>query len=268
MGPLYKFGWFDFAYSLQLAGLIGFCFGLLLERAGFGNPKKLVAVFYARDFAVLKVMFTAIVVCILGLLYFSIFGWIDLGQVYLLPTFIWPQIVGGFILGVGFVMGGYCPTTSVVATVSGKLDGLIFLVGMVLGSFVFAEVFPLIEGFYGSGDMGAVRLSDILEINSGLIALLAGLLAIGAYWFVEKVERKLGDPQSLPVGSGRVKTFGALLVVALGLILAVVNPDRIVAERRSKEVKMEQKAKEMEEAAPSSQKKEPGSSFKILEDEG
>jgi len=107
MGPLYKFGWFDFTYSLQLAGLIGVLFGFLLERAGFGNARKLVATFYLRDFAVLKVMFTAIVVCILGLLFFSVFGWIDLSKVYLLPTYIWPQIVGGFVLGMGFVIGGY-----------------------------------------------------------------------------------------------------------------------------------------------------------------
>ena len=106
MGPLYKLGWFDFAYSLQIAGLVGFLFGFVLERAGFGDARKLTAIFYLRDFAVLKVMFTAIVVCVLGLLYFSLFGWIDLSQVYILPTYIWPQIAGGLILGVGFVMGG------------------------------------------------------------------------------------------------------------------------------------------------------------------
>ena len=145
MGPLYKFGWFDFSYSLQLAGLIGFCFGFVLERAGFGDPRKLTAIFYLRDFAVLKVMFTAIVVCMLGLLYLSVFGWMDLGRVHLLPTYLWPQIIGGLALGVGFVMGGYCPTTSVVATVSGRLDGFIFILGMVLGSFIFAELFPMIK---------------------------------------------------------------------------------------------------------------------------
>ena len=69
MGPLYKLGWFDFAYSLQMAARIGFLFGFVLERAGFGNARKLTAIFYLRDFAVLKVMFTAIVVCLLGLLY-------------------------------------------------------------------------------------------------------------------------------------------------------------------------------------------------------
>jgi len=267
MGPLYKFGWFDFAYSLQLAGLIGFMFGFLLERAGFGDARKLVAIFYLRDFAVLKVMFTAIIVCMLGLLFFSVFGWIDLSKVYLLPTYIWPQIVGGFVLGMGFVIGGYCPTTSVVSAVSGKLDGLIFLVGMILGSIIFAELFPVLEKFYSSGSMGAVRLSDVLKINSGLIALLVCLMAVGAYWLVEKVENKFGDPETLPVGSGKVKRWAAALLVALGLVLAVVNPDRIITKKIPAAMEKKPKTEAVQKASPKSS--EPESSGAVIhEDEG
>jgi len=267
MGPLYKFDWFDFAFGLQLAVLIGFCFGFVLERAGFGNPRKLAAIFYLRDFTVLKVMFTAIVVCMLGLLYFSVFGWIDLGRVYLLPTYIWPQIVGGLILGVGFVMGGYCPTTSIVATVSGKLDGLIFIVGMLFGSFIFAEIFPFLESFYSAGDMGAVRVSDVLKLNSGIVALLICLMAVGAYWFVEKVEEKFGDKATLPGGSRRVKRSAAALLILLGLILAIVNPDRIAAERPSLQVQPQNKVEEIQKPALES-KKPSSSDFKIVDDEG
>jgi uncharacterized membrane protein YedE/YeeE len=266
MGPLYKFGWFDFAYSLQLAGLIGFCFGLLLERAGFGNPKKLVAVFYLRDFAVLKVMFTAIVVCIVGLLYFSVFGWIDLGKVYLLPTFWWPQMVAGFILGVGFVVGGYCPTTSVVATVSGRLDGLIFVGGMILGSLIFAELFPLLEGFYNAGSMGEVRLSDVLGLQSGLIALFVCLMAVCVYWFVERVESRFGDAEVLPVGSGKAKRWWAALLVLLGLLLAILNPDQIARKRPESGVTSPPAVQEMKQAPP--KPKAPATEFKIGKDEG
>ena len=163
MGPLYKFGRFDFVYGLQLAGFIGFMFGFVLERAGFGNPRKLTAIFYLRDFAVLKVMFTAIVVCILGLFYFSLFGWINLGRVYLLPTFIWPQIVGGLVLGIGFVMGGYCPTTSVVATVSGKMDGLIFIVGMMIGAVFFADKQLMVGNRFDAQEFQVPGIVEILE---------------------------------------------------------------------------------------------------------
>ena len=266
MGPLYKFGWFGFMYSLQMAVLIGFLFGFVLERSGFGNPRKLVAVFYLRDFAVLKVMFTAIVVCLVGLLYFSVLGWIDLSRVYLLPTYIWPQIVGGLILGVGFVMGGYCPTTSVVATVSGKLDGLIFVVGMIIGSVVFAELFPLFQGFYKSGSMGAVRLSDVLHIPHGIIALLVCVMAVVIYWLVEKIENRFGDKAVLPPASPRIKRTAAAVLVALGIVLAIINPERITVKQSAPSI-----SEEEEETAPAkSPKKKEGSSttFTIIQDEG
>jgi uncharacterized membrane protein YedE/YeeE len=267
MGPLYKFGWFDSAYSLQLAALIGFFFGFVLERAGFGNPRKLTAIFYLRDFAVLKVMFTAIVVCILGLLYFSIFGWIDLSRVHILPTYIWPQIVGGLLLGVGFLVGGYCPTTSVVATASGKLDGVIFILGMVFGSLIFALVFPLIQGFYSSGHMGAVRLPDILKINSGIIAFLVCLMAVGAFWMAEKTEEKFGDKATLPVASAKIKRTGATLLVLLGLILAVINPDRPVFSKSSVPVISTEEAEQVEPSVPKAGAPSPNQ-FKIVDDEG
>ncbi len=282
MGPLYKFGWFDYAYALQLAVLIGFLFGFVLERAGFGNARKLTAIFYLRDFAVLKVMFTAIVVCMLGLLYFSVFGWIDLGRVYLLQTNIWPQIVAGLLLGVGFVMGGYCPTTSVVATVSGKLDGLVFLGGMVIGSVIFAELFPLLAGFYEAGAMGAVTLSDVLGIHSGIVALGACLMAVGAFWLGESLEGRFGDPARLPGGSRRMKLGGAALLVGLGLILAVVNPDRFVSSRPEAQPEAESveatprpesaPAAGSDAAAPVPRPAEPPApapgGFRILHDEG
>jgi len=268
MGPLYKFGWFDFAYSLQIAGLIGFVFGFVLERAGFGNARKLTAIFYLRDFAVLKVMFTAIVVCMLGLLYFSVFGWIDLSRVHILPTYVWPQIVGGFVLGVGFVMGGYCPTTSVVATVSGKLDGLIFIGGMILGSFFFAELFPLLKGFYNAGSMGSVRLSDVLHIHSGLIAFFVCIMAVGAYWLVERVEQHFGDTETLPQGSKGVKRTAAAVLILLGLILAIVNPDQMAAKRTTVSPDASvKKIERMETGAPKTEKPA-ASRFEIVQDEG
>jgi uncharacterized membrane protein YedE/YeeE len=262
MGPLFKYGWFDFSYSLQLAVLIGFCFGVVLERAGFGNPRKLAAIFYLRDFAVLKVMFTAIVVCMLGLMYFSLFGWLDMEKVYILPTFLWPQIVGGLALGVGFIMGGYCPTTSVVATVSGKIDALVFLAGMALGAVIFGELFPALQGFYNAGNMGVVRLNEFLGLQSGMIALLVCLMAVGAFWFVEKIERKFGDPETLPLGGSGFKKAGAAALVILALILAIINPDRNTGSRKAPAPQTAGSVEEKPSTAPSPE------GFKIIHDEG
>ncbi len=234
MGPLYKFGFFGHFSSLMVALVLGFWFGFLLERAGFGNPKKLTNMFYFKDFAVLKVMFTTVVVAMLGLLYFSLFGWIDFSKVYILPTFLWPHIVGGLLLGIGFIMGGYCPTTSIVATVSGKLDGLVFIFGMMFGVFAFAEIFTAITGYYNSGAMGVVRLPQILHLPSGVIAFLVCLIAIGAFWAGEKAEKKFQDFEPEGAPTKRFKVTGAIILVILGLVLMIANPDKAMTKDQEK----------------------------------
>lgn len=107
IAPLYKYGFFGELTSFFLALLIGIAFGYLLEKAGFGSAKKLVSQFYFEDFTVLKVMFTAIVVNMVGLLYLGWIGWLDLSKIYITTTYLWPQLTGGLILGVGFAVGGY-----------------------------------------------------------------------------------------------------------------------------------------------------------------
>lgn len=98
---------FSLATYLAVAVLLGFFFGFFLERAGFSSAKKLTAQFYFKDFAVLKVMFTAIVVAMLGIAYLATAGWLDMSQVYVPLTFLWPQVAGGLLLGTGFIIGGY-----------------------------------------------------------------------------------------------------------------------------------------------------------------
>jgi uncharacterized protein len=92
---------------LAISLLLGFFFGFFLERAGFSSAKKLTAQFYFKDFAVLKVMFTAIVVTMLGVAYLATDGWLDMSQLYVPLTYLWPQITGGLLLGAGFILGGY-----------------------------------------------------------------------------------------------------------------------------------------------------------------
>ena len=113
--PFFKYGLFGDETSLVVAFAIGIGFGFFLERAGFGSARKLVSQFYLNDLAVFKVMFTAIVTAMLGVTYLAWAGVLDLSLVYLVPTYWIPQVAGGLLLGVGFVVGGYCPGTSVAA---------------------------------------------------------------------------------------------------------------------------------------------------------
>ena len=46
------------AFALSL--LVGVAFGFVLEQAGFGSSRRLAGIFYLRDMAVLKVMFSGL----------------------------------------------------------------------------------------------------------------------------------------------------------------------------------------------------------------
>jgi hypothetical protein len=198
MAPLFKYGLFTTEASLIFAFLIGIGFGFFLERAGFGSARKLVAQFYLNDLTVFKVMFTAIVTAMLGVTYLSWAGLLDLSLVYLVPTYLAPQIVGGLVLGVGFVVGGYCPGTALVATATGRLDGLFYGLGLYAGTVLFAEVYPLVKAFHSATPMGQVTIPRYFDLPYGVVVFAVVLVALvgfaGAGWVEKKVASTGGQP--------------------------------------------------------------------------
>ena len=188
--PFFKFGAFGDETSLVIAFAIGIGFGFFLERAGFGSARKLTSQFYLDDLAVFKVMFTAIVTAMLGIFYLSWLGIMDLSLVDLVPTHLGPQIVGGLVLGFGFVVGGYCPGTSLVAAVTGRIDGLVFVLGVMAGILGFGEAFPLLRRFYESGNLGTLTLPQAFHLPYGLVVLLVVLMALGGFLGAGWVERR------------------------------------------------------------------------------
>ena len=200
MGPLSVNEIISENTNLFLAFIIGIGFGFALERGGFGNARILAAQFYFSNMRVLKVMFTAIITAMLGLFYFSWLGWLDLSLVYIGNTYILPQTLGGLLLGVGFVIGGYCPGTSVVSASTGRTDGMIYLLGIFFGVFLFGEIFPWIENFYNSTNMGRVTLPDFLGLSHGMVVFLVVAMALGAFAAAEWCEKAMakkygGDAQ-------------------------------------------------------------------------
>jgi hypothetical protein len=187
--PFYKYGLFGDEASLVLAFLIGIGFGFFLERAGFGSAKKLVSQFYLNDLAVFKVMFTGIVTAMLGVTYLSWMGFLDLSLVYLVPTYWLAQVVGGLVLGAGFVVGGYCPGTSIVSTATGRIDGLLFVLGFATGTLGFAVSFPLVKGLYTAGDLGTKTLPQVLGLPWGILVLAVVLMAVGGFAGATWVEK-------------------------------------------------------------------------------
>jgi uncharacterized membrane protein YedE/YeeE len=203
---------------------LGFLFGLSLERGGFGNARKLAAQFYLYDMTVFKVMFTAILVAMVGLYTLSGLGLMDLSMLWINPTFVWAQLVGGFLLGVGFIMSGLCPGTSVVSTASGRWDGAVTLVGIFVGTGVFAlavDLVPALDTLYHAGSLDVSLLNEVLGVPPLVFALATVVVAGAGFAGAEKLEevfaRKYERLELAPARRPRAKLrlAGALAVVAM-----------------------------------------------------
>jgi uncharacterized protein len=180
---------FSLASSLAIALALGFGFGFCLERAGFGSARKLTAVFYFHDMAVVKVMFSAIVTAMAGLFLLSAAGSLDLKELYLEPTNFAAQAIGGLVFGAGFIVGGYCPGTSIAAIATGRKDGMLFALGMLAGVYAYAELTPGIETWIKAGAQGEMTLPSVTGIAMGWFVLAFVAFLAFAAWGMGRLER-------------------------------------------------------------------------------
>lgn len=191
MGPLIPQGIIGEGWSYVIAFITGAFFGMILESSGFSSSRKIVGLFYGYDFTVLRVFFTATVTAMIGLLYFNYMGWIDLSMVYFPPMYLWAAIVGGLIMGLGFIMGGFCPGTGLCAVGIGKLDALANVVGLYLGIFLFSEGYAFFEKLYLSNALGDLRVNEVLGISSGLFAFLFAAFALVAFIVTAWIQKRV-----------------------------------------------------------------------------
>ena len=210
--------------GLAIAVFIGIAFGFVLERAGFGRANKLAAQFYLRDMTVFKVMFSAIVTAMLGLVIAGSAGLVNLREIsesIVSFTYVWPMLVGGLLLGAGFIISGYCPGTSIVAGASGNIDGVFAFGGVVTGTFIYSELLqiPKFHQFHVSGDKGAWFLYDLVKVPPQLIAVAIAVMAILAFIGAEKVERLVNGiaPAPKKFAFATIATTAAIALIAIAI---------------------------------------------------
>lgn len=209
-------------WTYVLFGLIGFAFGFTLEMSGFGNSRKLAAQFYFTDLTVLKVMFTAIITAMVLTFGAVGLGLLNFNQVWVNPTYLASGILGGLIMGVGFIIGGFCPTTSLAAASTGKIDGMFFVFGGFFGAFLFSETETYFDNWYtNAGYYGRLTLDQVFHLPVGVVVFLVVLMALFMFWGAEQLERIFGkkdltrEPKLRYAGAGVVLAL-ALAVVFLG----------------------------------------------------
>jgi len=190
MGPIIPLSGISEEINLLIGFIIGIGFGFVLEQAGFSSSRKLAGMFYGYDLTVLKVFFTAGITAMLGLLFMNELGLIDMGIVYVNDFYMTSAIIGGVIMGAGFIIGGFCPGTSVCAAAIGKIDAMFFIGGSLLGILIFGQTYPMWEELYNSQHLGSIKLSDTIGIKDGILALIVILAAILMFWLGEKAEKR------------------------------------------------------------------------------
>ncbi len=221
IAPLVKTGVIDAATNLWLAIPIGFIFGFALFHAGFTDSRRIAWAFYFKDVGVPVVMFSAIVTGMLGLWGMSLIGFIDISKVYMLPTYLLPMAIGGLLFGIGMVVGGYCPGTAIAAFATGKIDGIVFIVGFLIGSLIFGDFFPVWGDFYNSDYMGAFRLDQWLGIGLGPTVLLIVLAAVAGSLFLRQVQYRFWSAKEAhPKAEQVLKLQGGLIATAV--VIAIV----------------------------------------------
>lgn len=173
---------------LAQAVIFGLAFGFLLQKGGVAKYHVLEGQLLFTDFTVLKIMLSAILVAMIGIYFLNKNKKIEL---HIKPTKLGSNITGGFIFGVGFAMAGYCPGTGAAGLGQGNLTAIIYMIGMVVGSYLFAESSGFLKSTIDTwGVKGKLTVHTALRINTGPSVALFAVILISALLFIGQIDLK------------------------------------------------------------------------------
>ena len=192
MGPLFPQELMSEELNILIGFFIGIGFGFLLEAGGFTNTRKLAGVFYGYDFVVLKVFFSAAITGAIGLYMLDALNIMDIQMTYYPTTYWIPTLIGGGIMAFGFIIGGFCPGTSVCAAFTGKIDGMMFVLGVLIGILGYSLTYDAVwADLRMMGNMGRVNVADALGLTPGMFILLMTVAAAVVFFVVQKIQDKV-----------------------------------------------------------------------------
>ncbi len=171
-------------------GLItGFVLGFTLQKAKVVRYDIIVGQLRLKDFTLLKVMLTAIVVGMVGIYFFKDVGILEL---HVKSTHLMANIVGAFIFGAGFGLLGYCPGTGVGAVGEGRTDAFWGgILGMLVGAGLYAEIYHHLKGnFLAWGSYGKITIPSMLGIGFPYHWIIVAIFCGGIILFLRALEKR------------------------------------------------------------------------------
>jgi hypothetical protein len=172
--------------QLLFGFLFGVVFGFLLHKGGVTDYDVILGQLLLRDFTVLKIMLSAVVVGMLGI---QALRSMKLARLHPKPGSPGSTVIGGLVFGLGFATLGYCPGTLAGAVGSGRLDALVAGVpGILVGAWLFAVLYPRLQKpVLAPGDFGELTLPGLLRVNAWLVVVPLALAIAGFLWWLERV---------------------------------------------------------------------------------
>lgn len=177
--------------ALLVMGVVfGFIFGFLLQKGRVTDYNVIVNQFRLKDFTVLKVMFTAIIVGGIGVLILHAMGHADY---HIKAANMLGVVLGSALFGVGMVLFGYCPGTGIAAVATGSIHALVGLIGMLAGGILYALSFEWVnQNILSVWALGKLRLPDVAPIPDWIWMILLVIIAAVVFYLLERKPRHGG----------------------------------------------------------------------------
>lgn len=178
--------------TLFLGLVTGILFGFFLQKGQALRYDRQLGMLRFKDFTILKVMVSAILVGMVGIYFFVDLG---IGKLSLKPTQLAANMIGGLIFGLGWGMLGYCPGTAVGAVGEGRFDAFWGgVLGMLVGAGIFAEAYTFIkDNLLKWGDLGKLTIPNLIGINHWVvIGIIWGIMVLMLWVLERKLPRGRG----------------------------------------------------------------------------
>ena len=180
--------------TLALGLITGAGFGFALQRAGFNRCNLVQRGLWLRDFTMLKLMLTAIVVGLVGSQLLAVVA-PELVHFKVKSLYLWGVVGGGLIFGIGMSLAGYCPGTAMIGLGSGIGEGLLAMAGGLVGAAAFIFAFPALKPiFFDPADLGKLTIPGVLGLPALPTALVFAAILIGVIWGLTRLEARSAAP--------------------------------------------------------------------------